>query len=799
MSRQLLLIICPFFILLQSNSLSAQKIDSVLGIYSDRFQQEKMYLHFDKSLYNKGETIWFKAYVLAGTDLTDYSKTVYVDWYDAGGKLLKHVMAPMFESSARGQFEIPAGYTGQSLHVRAYTQWMLNFDPAFLYNKDIPVSQSKVEKVSPVSPVTTLQFFPEGGDWVSGIISRMAFMAVNSRGLPVKVSGAIKTSTGTLMDSFVTVHDGMGSFLMEPQPNETYTATWTDESGKVYTTPLPLCKNTGAVLQVQPLATKTMVEIKRTAVAEDNIKTLNLVAHMNQQVVYRSRVNLTVRTGVVAEIPTGLLPTGVLQITLLDRDWLPLAERVVFINNHQYQFHPEISVAVKGLEKRSKNVVEISVPDSTISNLSVAVTDGGLSVDSSNTIISQLLLCGDIKGYIHHPAYYFSEETDSISEHLDLVMLTHGWRRFKWEDIKAEKLPVIQYPRNSDFMQLKGRAFGASNIKIQPNQKIILILQAKDSSKQTLFLPVKADGTFAQDEYFFDSLKVYYRLLGDKKLANRTELVFQTGLLPRPKNLVDYTSPYLWQVDTAGLSRARYFAAEQARMEQLAKSTTLADVVVKTRAKRPEEILDEKYASGMFSGGMDGYSFDIINDVRAQSSMDIFHYLQGMVAGLQLQMSSGGQWTLTWRNARTQLFLDEVPVSSDQLSSMPISDIAYVKVFRPPFYGASGGGAGGAVAVHTRRGGDVQNTPGRGGLDYKLLEGYTLYKEFYSPDYSQPTGNFLPDVRTTIYWNPYVLTDSSTHKVNLVFYNNDISKTLHVVLEGMNADGQLARVEKIIE
>jgi len=57
----------------------------------------------------------------------------------------------------------------------------------------------------------------------------------------------------------------------------------------------------------------------------------------------------------------------------------------------------------------------------------------------------------------------------------------------------------------------------------------------------------------------------------------------------------------------------------------------------------------------------------------------------------------------------------------------------------------------------------------------------------------------LPDVRTTLYWNPYILTDATNHKVKLEFYNNDISKKLRVVLEGINADGKLARVEKVIE
>ena len=79
-------------------------------MYADRFPQEKIYLHFDRSVYNKGETIWFKAYLLAGFDPSTYSRNIYFDWFDANGRLLRHTAAPIYEASAKGQFDIPADY-----------------------------------------------------------------------------------------------------------------------------------------------------------------------------------------------------------------------------------------------------------------------------------------------------------------------------------------------------------------------------------------------------------------------------------------------------------------------------------------------------------------------------------------------------------------------------------------------------------------------------------------------------------------------------------------------------------------
>ena len=182
-----------------SYQLHAQKIDSMMEKYADEYPQEKIHIHFDKGIYSKGETMWYKGYVLTGTDLSDYSKNFYVDWFDDKGNLLRHSTSPMFEASARGQFAIPADYKGKFLHVKAYTQWMLNFDSAFLYNKDIKVDQipgstvaksetnkkpskANQEAAAPLPPKThtaTIQFFPEGGVLLNGVVNRIAFLINN--------------------------------------------------------------------------------------------------------------------------------------------------------------------------------------------------------------------------------------------------------------------------------------------------------------------------------------------------------------------------------------------------------------------------------------------------------------------------------------------------------------------------------------------------------------------------------------------------------------------------------------------
>jgi hypothetical protein len=161
---------------------------------------------------------------------------------------------------------------------------------------------------------------------------------------------------------------------------------------------------------------------------------------------------------------------------------------------------------------------------------------------------------------------------------------------------------------------------------------------------------------------------------------------------------------------------------------------------------------------------------------------------------------NGANPSLTWRGGTPSLFLNEMQTDAQQLSNIPMSDIAYVKVLRPPFMGAPGGGGSGAIAVYTRRGDERQPDNSFKGLNRITIPGYSASKEFYIPDYSQRDPmHELDDLRTTVYWAPFIFLDKEKRKVTINFYNNDISKQLRVIIEGVNEFGQLTRVEEMIQ
>ena len=185
---------------------------------------------------------------------------------------------------------------------------MLNFDTAFLYNKDIPIAGAGNPDAPEEQARTDLGFFPEGGDLVAGLISKVAFKANNQWGIPVAVSGIVQGSDGSVVDSLTTEHDGMGSFFIKPVPGVTYSASWTDGSGKTFHSNLPPAAAGGANLQVQPHADQSMVIVRRTTIIYPKASTsLYLLVHMNQHVVYAAQLRLDEKTEVAVQVPTAAL------------------------------------------------------------------------------------------------------------------------------------------------------------------------------------------------------------------------------------------------------------------------------------------------------------------------------------------------------------------------------------------------------------------------------------------------------------------------------------------------------------
>lgn len=131
----------------------------------------------------------------------------------------------------------------------------------------------------------------------------------------------------------------------------------------------------------------------------------------------------------------------------------------------------------------------------------------------------------------------------------------------------------------------------------------------------------------------------------------------------------------------------------------------LGCIALNTSAQKAtyQQRLDDKYASGLFKSD-NAYTLVVMDDPTALSYLSVFQYLQGRIPGLYIYQS--GPFALpfiSYRQGRPALFLDEIRVDGQTLSSISLSDVAMIKVYRPPFLGYFGG-SNGAVAVYTKDG-----------------------------------------------------------------------------------------------
>jgi hypothetical protein len=801
MKRLLPRIAVLFIAMILTLPVFAQKpIDSLFAPLDGRYLQEKIYIQYDKEFYNPGNTVWFKAYLTANSEASRISHTMYAELIDEQGKVLQRKTIPILESGAASSFELAEKMSSNKLFVRAYTQWMTNFDSSLLYLQPLNVVLPKPQVAGKSANSYSIAFFPEGGDLVKGIRTRIAFKATDKYGVPYNAAGNILDGAGKKIATFSSVHDGMGFFFIEPAGGTKYTALWKDKNGTAVTTPLPEVKEQGISLSVSFTDSGLVYAVKRPDDADDAFKSLTIFAQMQNRMGYMARVKLQSKTEVSAPIQTSGMLDGVLQITVFNGNDIPVAERLVFVNNNQYSFPTDIHMADQHITKRGHNALQIDVGDTLRGNLSMSVTDADINVPGKDgqNIFSGLLLTSDLKGSVNNPAYYFTDN-DSAKSNLDLVMMTNGWRRFKWENVLAAKWPELKHAPG-EYLAIYGNIYGLSKSQLT-GRDLTGFIKTSDKQVDLISIPVSPDGLFyTGNAYFFDTARVFYQLNNDKdkKLTDRATFNFGRGteFLPSsPADLFPALNIPLVSDSAAILkSLANSSGLNAQQRDALNKEKTLEAVTVKAKTKSLKEKTNEEYASGMFSGG-DDMVFVTEGDPRAQSATNVLQYLQSMVAGLQINTSGDG--SVTWRGQKTDLFLDQNNTDIDMIQGINMADVAMIKVFRPPFFGAPGGGAGGAVAVYTKKG-SARGYTGSG-LNSVLVYGYSSLKQFYSPDYSSSPVDNTPDVRTTLYWQPYILLDKKTRRVTIPFYNNDNCKRIRVVIEGLNELGQLTREEKIFQ
>ena len=653
-------------------------------------------------------------------------------------------------------------------------------------NKNFPVKSTSNESV--------VQFFPESGDLVNGISSRIGFKAVSSDGLGINVSGYISNQNNVRMADFKSEHAGMGHFRLIPEITDNYTAhiTFADGSEKAY--PLPKVKASGYVLSVSNTDTD---ELKIRVSTTENAKPdeeITLIAQSNGQVHFVSKNKLTSKT-FNASIPKKRFPTGILQLTLFSAQNEPVAERLVFINHADF-LQIDISSEKAEYKKRDKVKLILDTKDPegkpTLGSFSIAILDESkvpFNEADETTIISNLLLSSDLKGFIEQPNYYFDEINEDKVRQLDILMLTQGWRRFEWKNILANNYPTLVYQPETN-LQVSGKVTTMAGKPVIGGRVTLFSASGDVFMMDTI---TNVNGEFRFDNLIFnDSTKFVIQARNEKDRKN-VEILLDR--IP-PQLVTKNKNEALLEVNV-NRSMLPYLKNSRNQFDELRRYGLISRNILLEEVKIVERKQEVKYSSNLNGPGR---ADAIIKADQLQNCFDLAFCLQGRVAGLIIR---DGMAYLMRNMASSfrgpipmQVVVDGAFLGPEFLSVINVQDVETVEVLKSgansAIYGSMGGG--GLLIITTKRG-EVNNnyrsySPGI--MSYKP-QGFFKAREFYSPNYDDPAINAkVPDLRTTIYWNPNVISDT-TGKANIEFFNSDGTGNYKAIVEGININGSIGR------
>ena len=475
--------------------------------FSRMYPQEKAYLHFDNTGYFIGETIWFKAYVTrTDTDRpTDLSGVLYVELLNPAGDVVERRKLELKDGQGRGDIRLDKILTSGFYEVRAYTRYMANWGTGACFSRVFPIfdeperagdySKASIDRSTrkhrmpsvredaetegrdagepgtvemPARPRgayaaesrgVTLRLYPEGGSHVEGLEGKVAFRLTDDEGRPVTGTARLSAPDGGSETPEIAVDSlGRGLFVYTPRADMPVDFVLSRPGSRTLRFNLPAGEREGCALRVNALAgDRVRVEAAVSPGLHGRLWGMTLQSGGLVVATHSFRTGMAPHT---FYFNRGDMPPGVSQITIFDGDGRIWAERQVFIPPRPSK-KDSIRLRVETGQLRPCGKVKLTAEAEPGSTFSFSARDIASSTGGYNgNIRTWMLLCSELRGYVHRPEYYFEADDAEHREAADLLMLTQGWRRYDWQVMAGEEPFKPEYPAE-DGLYLDGRVYPA--------------------------------------------------------------------------------------------------------------------------------------------------------------------------------------------------------------------------------------------------------------------------------------------------------------------------------------------------
>ena len=648
------------------------------------------------------------------------------------------------------------------------------------------------------------KFLPEGGNLIANIDQIIAFKAVGVDGHAIDVEGVIQTKSGVEVCRINTEHSGMGKFSLKAQIGETYIATLSTKEGVTRSFTLPEAKPVGCVINLVPdAANRLLLQIYTS----ESYPRENLVAIVQS----RGIVNYVVEDlSHALRIPLEKLRSGVAQVSIVDKTTRSVvAQRLFFVRGAVAS--ATITPSVKKFSPRERVLLNFGIKGSSGNAVKgdfvVSVTDAELLKSNPNddNIFSYMLLNSELKGHIENPTYYFEADDAKHNEHLDLVMLTHGWRRYNINSILAGKKPHITQPfekeqsisgsikstigktRNTSVMIFRNRKeyLGVHDLNstnrffitgVDSPDTTVYILQALNKNGTSERIRIKVDPhiyplapTIARETY----QKKVETSLTEEYMVRSKNTYFEEGGMPvididvveviaKRSVTYDYSSS-LNDFNTVSGDMTRFVSIFDA-LQRFRELVVEGNNVYVASPKLDRSAVTVKHDDSEDSGGITEVEIDM------EDKYDLMPAVY--VNGTQMDMG----------------VIDAYPMSE-------VISVSYLDKFESMAAGM--GSETGAIIIHVK---DINAREKFliNSMAEVVVPGYATPMEFYAPDYSVENDRSKRDNRTTIAWIPSLQSTSLGDAV-MSFWTADRQSNYRVVIEGITAEGELLHNEIILQ
>ncbi len=654
-----------------------------------------------------------------------------------------------------------------------------------------------------------LQFFPESGELVHGLTSKVGFKATGANGQGKMVQGEIIDDRDSIVALFESNSLGMGSFVLSSaDTSKVYFARLTSllNNNQVLLYPLPAVAAMGNVLAITNKEQDVQLAIRSNYLNNDSIW-----LRFSQRGIsfYEKKYGLS--NGELNLILSGQqLPEGIIAFTLLDKNKQIVAERLYFNEKPESRINIELSTNKTVYTKRE--LTELSIKTSN-ANDSLVKTNLSLLVINKNqlgqiqkmrqNILSWFLLDSELRGEIENPGIYFNSDS-CMHEDLDALMLTQGWRKYHY----AKPFDDLAFkPEKS--LKVGGHISGLLSAKKRKEASLVMFTYGTSKNAYSLETDSLGNFEFILDDEYGQKMNVLIHSTDVKGNSRNFTVSLDNHVSPpvnynRVKAFEEADSfiyEYLVQneerqkVDEAFPLDSGNILIEE--VEVKAYRLTPARKLVMKRYGDPDVIIDgkdilekeQKWSYGLYSVLL----FNFPGQIRIYNDI-----LGGMYAHV-----IGSSFTL--------VIVDGIPAKLHDYMSLPYippSEVSSFEIIRCAsdfeglFFEVFGRvnrypfPCGSIIAIYTKAGKGILGSTKPKGFVKSTVPVFSAPREFYAPKYDNLSNDDWkrPDLRALIEWKPLLKTDS-LGIATTSFYNTDIGGEVMVVVEAITDKGEIGYKE----